>query len=333
MHTEEYLKVKQSFLENPRKLNQLSKDFNIPISDLINAFKQDYFYFRGGISPERVIQNHNAIEYWINHQSELVYSVAKKFNVVGETLMRNLRQLGYSPITQRDPKFNEHIFDSIDTEEKAYWLGFIYADGYISNSPISNDSDYIAYNFELGLSEKDYDHLVKFKNFLNCSKDIYTDSTIKSLNGNEQKEYKRCRLCLTNQHFWNTLNKLGCTPNKTKKCLFPQRSIFTKEKFIYDFIRGFIDGDGTLSYGNNGSKKIPQLSILGTYEMLLGISHYLGHNSINKVSDTDVILNLKYNGNKAVYLESLLYKNAKVYLDRKYEKYLEHCRFIEESIE
>ena len=28
--------------------------------------------------------------------------------------------------------YNRHIFDNIDNEEKAYWLGFIVADGYLN---------------------------------------------------------------------------------------------------------------------------------------------------------------------------------------------------------
>lgn len=58
-------------------------------------------------------------------------------------------------------KFNEHIFDNIDTEEKAYWLGFIFADGYISslNAKYKNV-------FELSLSIKDLNHIKKFNSFM-----------------------------------------------------------------------------------------------------------------------------------------------------------------------
>ena len=45
-------------------------------------------------------------------------------------------------------------FDKINTEEKAYWLGFLYADG-----SISSKEDKI----ELGLAEKDLHHIEKFK--------------------------------------------------------------------------------------------------------------------------------------------------------------------------
>ncbi|MGM9535052.1 MAG: hypothetical protein ACI3VR_07355, partial [Intestinibacter sp.] len=63
------------------------------------------------------------------------------------------------------PKFNEHIFDVIDTEEKAYWLGFIFADGYIGSTPLEPNKKSV-YNFELSLKLEDTSHLEKFKSFI-----------------------------------------------------------------------------------------------------------------------------------------------------------------------
>ena len=48
------------------------------------------------------------------------------------------------------PKFHETIFDCIDTEDKAYWLGFIYADGTIRSENLNH-----FYQFELSLQLKD----------------------------------------------------------------------------------------------------------------------------------------------------------------------------------
>ena len=52
---------------------------------------------------------------------------------------------------------NIRNFEIIDTEEKAYWLGFLYADGSVS----STDN-----RIELGLAEKDLNHIEKFKEFI-----------------------------------------------------------------------------------------------------------------------------------------------------------------------
>jgi len=50
---------------------------------------------------------------------------------------------------------DENFFENIDTKEKAYWLGFLYADGYVSQS---NN------RLTLDLSKKDYQQLEKFCN-------------------------------------------------------------------------------------------------------------------------------------------------------------------------
>lgn len=321
--------IEKDFIENPRSAKTLAEDYNTTVEKIKQIFSENYYYFNS-VSPERTIKNHNALIYWINNQNELVYSVAKKFEISGEGLMKKVRELGYNPIKQTDPKFNVHIFDSIDTEEKAYWLGFIWADGCIYKAPLNNGK-YTSYNFELGLSYNDYDHLVKFKNFIECSKDIYIDEQ-KKPKINPDKTYKRCRICLTNQYFWNSLVKLGCSSDKTHICHFPERDIFKSESLIYDFIRGYVDGDGCLSWGSPG-QKLPQLSILGTPEMLIGICHYLGFNSLSKCTDTEVIKSLKYTRNKAVRIERKLYESATIYLNRKYERFLEHCRSVEESAE
>lgn len=45
--------------------------------------------------------------------------------------------------------FNEEIFDIIDNEEKAYWLGFLAADGYV-------DKQLSKFGIELSIKDHDY---------------------------------------------------------------------------------------------------------------------------------------------------------------------------------
>ena len=54
-------------------------------------------------------------------------------------------------------------FETIDNEEKAYWLGFLYADGSVG----SNES-----KIELGLAEKDYKQIERFRTFMNINNKI-----------------------------------------------------------------------------------------------------------------------------------------------------------------
>jgi hypothetical protein len=60
---------------------------------------------------------------------------------------------------------NEAAFDDI-TEESSYWLGFFKVDGCIFKEKTGNAL------ISLTLREADYQHLVKFSRFLNCSYQI-----------------------------------------------------------------------------------------------------------------------------------------------------------------
>ena len=61
-------------------------------------------------------------------------------------------------------KANFNYFDKIDTPDKAYWLGFIWADGYIAKRERKqpNGCVRIEYNLKLELQESDASHVQKF---------------------------------------------------------------------------------------------------------------------------------------------------------------------------
>lgn len=66
--------------------------------------------------------------------------MAKREGTTRKTLAKYFKELGIEVINKQNKvRFNEHIFDVIDTEEKAYWLGFTYADGYIDSSPLDEN--------------------------------------------------------------------------------------------------------------------------------------------------------------------------------------------------
>ena len=63
--------------------------------------------------------------------------MAEREGISRQTLAKYFKQLGVEIINKQNRlKFDNTVFDSIDTEEKAYWLGFIFADGTINSSPL-----------------------------------------------------------------------------------------------------------------------------------------------------------------------------------------------------
>lgn len=232
--------------------------------------------------------------------------ICKNLNISRSVLFKRMKTAG---ISFRDYSyFNTTIFDTIDTEEKAYWLGFLYADGYVCG---------YHYQVELSLSSVDIDHLFKFKYFLN---DIRSEDVIKI--SKVKNRYTRSRYIVGDQHFHERLVELGCTPNKSLTLKFPNRTIFNSEDLVFDFIRGYLDGDGCL-YSSKGRLAI---EIIGTYGFLEGIREYFPNFSIPKKDNRSSCYRITCSRRNADTISKRLYENSSIYLTRKYLKFAELCR-------
>ena len=218
-------------------------------------------------------------------------------------------------------------FKVIDTEQKAYWLGFCYADGYILNT---NMPGY--YKFGISIGSVDYNHLEKFKQAINYSGSIH-EYTVTSSGYKIGTKY--CRIIISQTEFANNLIAHGCVPNKSNIIEPP---IGIPDELIRHFIRGFMDANGSISstdteYGPNYTVKI-----CSTESVLTWIQDYLFDNGIldskhpfNKRKQEHIVTAFGFGGNYQVkrYLD-YIYKDATVWLDRKYERYQELCGLITE---
>ena len=316
------------FLESDLKITDFCKQNELDRKSFLEYLNSNNYY-PGLRKSGRSCKNYYlATEDYLNNYYSHTTS-AKKFEISPQSLQKYLIEIGVydkSRLGRRAKSYNEKIFDSIDTEEKAYWLGFIFADGYIYSSPFKTNEGRIDYNFELCSSGEDKEHMQKFANFIGYDKEL-------KLSKADNKGHTRCRICLSSKHLWETLNSYGCTPNKSLTLQFPDKSIFTNDSFILDFIRGYIDGDGWITYLDSDHKKMCW-GILGTEDFLkntsnyLNISYSLQHNHSNENESTMKFVQTGEGGYKTL---NKLYKSANIYLQRKYEKYLEYCRLYEKS--
>jgi hypothetical protein len=206
---------------------------------------------------------------------------------------------------------NETVFDVINTAEKAYWLGFLYADGYLTKDKVVGCK----------LSIKDEDHLLKFKQFICPTKPIYYDTTSQGFGNNTSS----CALILTNKHLFNSLQDKGCTKKKSLTLKFPSEQQLPRE-FVYDFIRGYFDGDGSV-YCSTNPKRVG-MGIVGTYDFLLKVREYLFEVNLNKYIykyKNKNVYELKFGGTEVVktIYEKLYYTNC-ICLTRKYQKFKEY---------
>lgn len=250
------------------------------------------------------------------NKGESLTNIAKKYKIDRHVLSSKLKKLNIPIINrQNEVKFNESIFDCIDTEEKAYWLGFIFADGYIASI---NTGKKNKYGFELSLKIDDIDHLIKFNQFMQHNKNnIKTDSY-------------RCRWCVSNKHLWETLNSYGCTPKKSLTLEFPKLEIFKDRALIRHFIRGYFDGDGCIS--EDKIREIPLISVIGTVDVLSFIQNFILKDDLilyQKQDNNNFTFVLQRTSTKAMILLYSIYYKSNIYLERKYQKFLQYkdCRF------
>jgi len=128
-------------------------------------------------------------------------ALRKKLHKLGVDTSRKAVSHKYSERRSKSTRqytFNEYIFENIDTEEKAYWLGFLMADGYNHESKTC---------VTLRLQEEDKEILEKFKSFLNYTGNIYTFTRITDTN-HLVRNY--CEVCLCSPIFSRILTEKGC---------------------------------------------------------------------------------------------------------------------------
>lgn len=183
-------------------------------------------------------------------------------------------------------RFNENCFESIDSEEKAYWLGFLWADGNISE-----------YAIFLELQDSDRHHLEKFRKFL---QNEYQNFDITKGN---------CiRLRANSKKVIEDLKYLGFGL-KDNRVSIPT----IKPDLIRHFIRGYFDGDGHIRIKNNLFEGV---DISGRSEFIDNLNKYLNFKRCeNHSSNSKRIYSNKEGG---LEFFNFVYKDATIYLERKY---------------
>lgn len=256
-----------------------------------------------------VYNKQNEIKWDINEAIKLYESgktlsyIAKLYGISVSVVSIRFKKLKIKVINyQNILKFDNKIFDKIDTETKAYWLGFIYADGYVSKTTNC---------FELALGLKDTKHLHKFAKFMSHENNVKIDSY-------------RCRFQVYDKHLKEMFIKLGVTPQKSLTLKFPSYEQVPK-KLINHFIRGYFDGDGCIITKETSSVKL-HISILGTIEFLTGVITNINiPRNINKQGNVKIISFAVDNSKKFC---EFIYKDSSIYLERKRNLYNNYIKTI-----
>jgi len=245
--------------------------------------------------------------------------IASEFNIHGSTVCRLLKRSGVEIREGKDNKrkynIDEQWLDNIDSEEKAYFLGLMFSDGNVHSKSAA---------ITIALMHSDRDILEKLS--------IILYGFVKL-----EKYKKATNLCLYSKNLKERLIEIGCVPNKTFVTKYPD---VISIKLHKHFIRGLIDGDGCVYIQKN--KKRYLVDYTGTLELINGMEEIIK----NELNITNIV---KYKRHKnkndniwsfrivkpddVVKFLDWIYKDTNIYLNRKYEHYLEILSLYQKRLE
>lgn len=194
---------------------------------------------------------------------------------------------------KRTNQIKEDVFDTI-TEESAYWIGFILADGNVYHPKKRSKQ------LNIGLSEKDWEHLEKFKKFIGSNKKLYYNKGAVFISFYSNRIVEK-------------LAEYGIVPRKSEIAKVPESL-----KNNRHFWRGMIDGDGWVG------KRM--LGICGTFSVVSSFKDFislLGHNisvfipDVSLCQKTHCCWETRYQGKYVYELFATIYIENCICLDRK----------------
>lgn len=241
-----------------------------------------------------------------NNAGESRLSIARSIGVTYKVIDALLKKNGIQPVNavKKNP-YNENIFDEIDTAEKAYWLGFILADGYLHEG---------RHILRIKLTDGDHEHLLKFAKFIGARPEA-VKIEYHNITGNPL-----CKIEVCNKPITRALYNLGIRQGKSTR----EKVSKVPEEFVRDYIRGIVDGDGSIRPDGTG------VSISNSQEVLTYIRDifmFKFKTATIKVQEHCNTWKIEFRARKCVkgILEYLYYDGC-VALDRKYELAKAICR-------
>ena len=249
---------------------------------------------------------------------KLLKEIADEFHTTRATVSKLLKKNGFE-VDRFTYHFNEHYFDQIDSQDKAYILGLLWADGH-------NRVDRGGVILEL--QEDDKELLEKINNITENERPLRKVA----LNDKNPSWKNQYNLLWQSKHLSNVLNQYGMCQRKSLVLKFPE---WIDKELYPHFIRGYMDGDGCVCYMKQNNKI--QVSMVGTRMFLedvqkicdnIGVKAYITHDT----RANEVICSLSIVSNVcSIRFLDWLYSNANLKMERKYNKYQQFLNSINNS--
>ena len=251
----------------------------------------------------------------------LLSEIADEFGTTGATVSKLLKKNGYN-VDRFTYHFDECYFDNIDSQEKAYILGILWADGCNARSKNS---------IILQLQEKDRE-LLEAINVLTKNERPLRKQELSKYNPKWQDCYK---ITWQSKHLSELFESYGMVQKKSLVLEFPR---WLTDDLYSHFIRGYFDGDGCISLMKINKNRSAYVGMVGTRmfldEVAKIIRDQVGINVHIKRDEraNDPICNLRCNTREDVLkLLNWLYNDANIYMKRKYDKYQQFLNNINNS--
>ena len=212
---------------------------------------------------------------------------------------------------------NDVYFETIDSHEKAYILGFIFADGCIYTN---NNEHKLCIN--LALKDKNHLELINEKMGSNYPIRIFSSTGGLGIGPKWQ-----CSVQINSSQLTNSLIDKGAVPRKSLILDWPKN---VPSEFLNSFLLGYVDGDGwwTGSINIKGVIK-PTLGLCGGSSIFLDkCSNYLAKQLnikkamvFSRIRKNSKSYQIAYSSlEDCRQLFAFLYKDNQLFLNRKYDR-------------
>jgi LAGLIDADG DNA endonuclease family protein len=203
---------------------------------------------------------------------------------------------------------NEDYFASVDTEEKAYFLGFLYADGCnVEERGV----------IQMQLQARDSYILERLNHAIGSNR------TLKFYKRETESHQDKYLLRITCKKLSEDLCKLGCHARKSLTLKFPTQEQVPPH-LLHHFVRGYFDGDGTIYEKRDVFQYRVSMCVSDDFgqsfkeviEKLFGMHVSIVYKKNNKIREAVIS-----GGSQMPIIMEWMYKDATIYLKRKYEKW------------
>lgn len=251
------------------------------------------------------------IKYYYDNPNVKVKEIGQHFKLTKRAMGKLFKEFNISSRRKNRYTLNEHFFDSIDNELKAYLLGYLFADGFVGDEEYNN--------IVFSQKKDDMEAVELFKESIEYTGELRIFEPGKASFKNSQDH---AVVNFSSEYMANKLRNYGLSKKESYKSL-PK----IDNNLLRHFIRGFFDGDGSITLTKSHYKDKVYYS--GALDIIVNknlVDFFLNlfsdiHFTIDQ-SKTDYMVYLKCHSKKGVkFFYDYFYKDSKYFLSRKKRKF------------